>query len=93
MIEAIKAFFTDKPRVPEERTTGYNRWQNCSCGWIASMFTLRGDIEKDICPECGSEELTTIIGQWHYHHDDYVFARDEPIRFEPKVCKFLKDHA
>jgi len=92
MIKAIKALFTSKPHVPVEEITGYDRWQNCSCGWVAGMFTRVGAPELRICPECGSEELTTVIGRWHYIKIEGIHERNEPTRFEPKVCKFLKEH-
>ncbi len=106
MIKAIKALFTSKPhvpkedftgydckaRVPNECITGYDRWQNCSCGWVANMFSHLGAAEKCICPECASEELTTVIGQWHYIKIEGIHERHEPTRFEPKVCKFLEEY-
>ena len=48
---------------PECKMGEYNKWLHCdSCKWTAKEIYKN----KTVCPECGSEDLTKVVGRWNH---------------------------
>ena len=74
---------------PESRTYCYEDY----CG-VASMFEDRHSGYYDVCPYCGSEELTSY---WEEEDDDrvayYEKQGDEYVYYDSNECELYREPA